>query len=299
MQERILRLPEKMIVIHDPQIDPRKDEKSYHSRNDRILRPDPRGKICNKDHVRHPRDNGPDQHEPGMFAHYFAAARLPDEDIGDEREYGNKGREPGKKPRAVLFKRDDEHGKDAPSQKIYKIAFYLKPHYMYYTHIPASMLYYKPMDVIAIFIAKYLYLLVLLIGVVYFFFQSRKVQKDMIISAVIIGPIAFIFSRIGGFLYYDPRPFVVGHFIPLISHVADNGFHSDHVLLTGAAATVVWFFNKKLGLVLWALALLIGWARVYTGVHHITDIIGSIVFVLIAAMAQTALLRANRKRTSS
>jgi undecaprenyl-diphosphatase len=102
----------------------------------------------------------------------------------------------------------------------------------------------------------------------------------MAICGAFIAIVSYIISRIAGALYFDPRPFVVGHFIPLIAHAADNGFPSDHVLLTGALAMIVWFYNKKLSIVLWVLALLIGWARVYVGIHHTADIVGSIVIVL-------------------
>jgi undecaprenyl-diphosphatase len=136
------------------------------------------------------------------------------------------------------------------------------------------------MNAVAIFIAQYLYLLVLLVGVIFFFMQPRKVQKSMVICGAIIAPVAYVISRIAGAMYYDPRPFVVGHFVPLIAHAADNGFPSDHVLLTGAVAMVIWFYNKKLSAALWILAFIIGLARVYTGVHHLTDIIGSAVIVL-------------------
>ncbi len=141
------------------------------------------------------------------------------------------------------------------------------------------------MDQIAIIIAKYFYLLVIAIGAVYFLFQPRNIQKSMAICAVVIAPLAYILAKIAGFLYYNPRPFVVGHFVPLIAHVADNGFPSDHVLLTGAVAMIVWFYNKKVSSVLWVLALLIGWARVFAGIHHVADIAGSIVIVLISGAA--------------
>jgi len=140
-------------------------------------------------------------------------------------------------------------------------------------------------DDVAIFTAKYLYLFVLLIVVIFFFSQPRKLQKSMAICGIIIAPLAYAISRISSYFYYDPRPFVVMHFTPLIAHAADNGFPSDHVLLTGAVAMIVWFYNKRLSIVLWALALLIGWARVYAGIHHSTDIIGSVAIVLVASLA--------------
>ena len=138
------------------------------------------------------------------------------------------------------------------------------------------------MDAIMIFVAQYVYIGVVLIGAGFFFLQPRAIQKGMVICGAIVAPLAFVLSRVSGALYYDPRPFVVGHFMPLMAHAPDNGFPSDHVLLTGAVAMVIWFYNRNLSIVLWVLALLIGGARVYVGIHHATDIIGSVVIVLVS-----------------
>ena len=138
------------------------------------------------------------------------------------------------------------------------------------------------METVIIFIAQYLYLFALLGAALFFLSQPKDIKKSMAVCGLIVAPLAFIVSRIASHFYYDPRPFVVGHFAPLIAHAADNGFPSDHVLLTGAVAMVVWFYNKKWGAALWAFALLIGWARVYAGIHHWTDIFGSIAIVLIS-----------------
>lgn len=139
------------------------------------------------------------------------------------------------------------------------------------------------MNTIAIFVDQYLYILVVLLGLLFFLRQSRATQKSMVICGAIIAVFSFIISRIAGHIYYDPRPFVVGHFTPLIPHAADNGFPSDHVLLTAAISAVIWFYSKKLSYWLWGLAVLIGAARVYSGVHHTIDIVGSIVIVLLVA----------------
>ncbi len=147
------------------------------------------------------------------------------------------------------------------------------------------------MDFIVIFIAQYLYLFVTLIGAIFFFLQPWRVKKSMMVCGAIIAPLAYVVSRIAGLLYYDPRPFVVGNFIPLIAHAADNGFPSDHVLLTGAIAMVIWFYNKKLSSILWLLALLIGWARVYSGIHHVMDIAGSVAFVLISGTVYAIIMK--------
>lgn len=138
------------------------------------------------------------------------------------------------------------------------------------------------MDVLATFIAQYLYLFSIAAAATYFLLRARPVQKSMIRCGIIVVLCAYVISRIVAYLYYDPRPFVVGHFVPLIAHAADNGFPSDHVLLTGTIAAALWFYNKKLSGIVWAIAFLIGWARVYAGVHHAADIVGSIVIVLMS-----------------
>lgn len=142
-----------------------------------------------------------------------------------------------------------------------------------------------------IFIAEYFYILVALIAFVFFLKKSRATQKSIVISGVIIGGLSYIIARIAGHFYYDPRPFIVGHFIPLIAHAADNGFPSDHVLLTGAIAATIWFYHKKLSIFLWGLAILTGIARVYVGVHHVVDIAGSIIIVLVVAFSYDFILK--------
>lgn len=151
-------------------------------------------------------------------------------------------------------------------------------------------------DTAAILIAQYLYFLVLLVAAIFFIVQPLAVKKSMVVCGAIVAPVAYAISRISSFFYYDPRPFVVGHFTPLIAHAADNGFPSDHVLLTGAVAMIVWFYNKKWSAALWALALLIGWARVYVGVHHATDIVGSIVMVIAAGALYYIAVGRRRKK---
>lgn len=133
------------------------------------------------------------------------------------------------------------------------------------------------MDTLIIFIAKDLFLLAVIIAGIYFLRENRRVQKQMLLLAVLAFPISYLVAKIGSHLYYDPRPFVVTHIAPLIPHAADNGFPSDHALLLATLAAFLTVFNKKAGAVLWVIALLVGAARVLAGVHHPIDIIGSFI----------------------
>ena len=130
---------------------------------------------------------------------------------------------------------------------------------------------------LVIFGAKYLIFLSVLITGIFFFIQLKPDQKKFLLYAVITLPVIFIIAKLSSLLYFDPRPFVVGHFIPLIPHAPDNGFPSDHTLLGAALAVIVFAFSKRVGILLFIIAILVGAARVYLGIHHIVDIIGSLV----------------------
>ncbi|MFA6973123.1 MAG: phosphatase PAP2 family protein [Parcubacteria group bacterium] len=127
-----------------------------------------------------------------------------------------------------------------------------------------------------IFGAKYLIVLSGIIFLAYLLQQSGDKQKQIILFAIISLPTIYVAAKLASLVYFDPRPFVVGNFAPLIPHAADNGFPSDHTLLAGALSAVIFFFHKKIGLILLVVALVVGGARVLAGVHHAVDVVGSI-----------------------
>lgn len=132
------------------------------------------------------------------------------------------------------------------------------------------------MNFIAIFSAQYLIFIIIAIGIAFFLHRPNQEKKELLVFAFITLPIIFIISRICAALYFNPRPFVNNQFLALIPHEANNGFPSDHTLLSSAVAAIIWHFNKKIGSLLMVLALIVGLARVYVGVHHYVDIFTSI-----------------------
>jgi undecaprenyl-diphosphatase len=146
-------------------------------------------------------------------------------------------------------------------------------------------------DIFIIFSAKYLLFLVIGLVFVYFLRQSKKVRKEFMIFSALLLSIAFIISRIVAHFYYNARPFVVEKVTPLIAHVADNGFPSDHTLLGCAIAGVVFRFDKKIGVAVFLLSLIIGFSRVFAGVHHSLDIWGSVIIVLFSTILSQVLFR--------
>lgn len=154
----------------------------------------------------------------------------------------------------------------------------------------------SPFDFFFIFGAKYLYLLIIAIAGVCFLFLPRLLQKQMVALAFLAVPLVYLLTILSAHFYYDPRPFVLGHFTPLVPHDSDNGFPSDHVLLTGSIAALFYPFRKKWSYSFFVLTIIVAISRVYVGVHHITDIVGSAVIVGVAVGLAWFLLKKAEQR---
>lgn len=123
--------------------------------------------------------------------------------------------------------------------------------------------------------AKYLIAVPFVLLLLYIFLTRGKRRKEALLLTVVGLPLTYAVGSALGHFFYNARPFVVGHFTPLVAHAADNGFPSDHMLLAAALAQAGLHINRRLGVVLWILAVLIGAARVLAGVHHTVDIVCS------------------------
>ena len=86
------------------------------------------------------------------------------------------------------------------------------------------------LDSLFIFGANDAYLIIVIIAGVFIVRQPRHQQRFALLIGAISFPLTYGVLKAIGHFYYDPRPFIVGHFAPLIPHDADNGFPSDHPL---------------------------------------------------------------------
>ena len=152
-------------------------------------------------------------------------------------------------------------------------------------------------DTFFIFGAKYLYLAVVAVAFIYFIKQKRARQKQITVLVVLALPSIYAIAKITGLFYYSPLPFIEGNFTPLISHEADNGFPSDHVLLGAGISSVLYFFNKKVSAALWALTFMVGASRMYVGVHHFIDVGGSIAIAIAVTVSIYSLILGRKKST--
>lgn len=137
------------------------------------------------------------------------------------------------------------------------------------------------MNELLIFTAKYLYLIVGIIAFIYWLTVSKQEKIRLIVFGVVAVIVTFVLVKVGAALYYDPRPFVTHNVVPIYPHSPDNGFPSDHTVLTAFIAFTIFSSSKRLGVFLLVLSALIGLSRVVGHIHSPIDIVGSFVFALI------------------
>lgn len=105
--------------------------------------------------------------------------------------------------------------------------------------------------------------------------------------------LAFAAGRTAALLFPEPRPFTTHPDLhQLVAHEPGQSFPSDHSLAAFACAfAVLAFLSRRWGALLLGAAALIGFSRVYGGVHYPGDILGAAVLaslaVLVVAVART------------
>ena len=84
-------------------------------------------------------------------------------------------------------------------------------------------------------------------------------------------------------LFDRTRPYYVLDYEPLIPPVGDASFPSGHTAVSFAAATAIYAINKKWGIAAYAFAVLMGFSRLYLGVHFPLDVFGGAIVGTVAA----------------
>ncbi len=148
------------------------------------------------------------------------------------------------------------------------------------------------LDGFIIFLARFL---PYLMGAAFLFFifqikpWSRRLYFIFFAALTVILSRGFI-TEVIRFFYLRPRPFEVLPFKPLFQ-VGLPAFPSSHAVFLFSLAFTLWFFNRRWGWAFAVAALINGLARVFSGVHWPTDIIGGLFIALFSAIFINFLLK--------
>lgn len=105
-------------------------------------------------------------------------------------------------------------------------------------------------------------------------------------TAAIAAVVALALSVVVQHIYPHDRPFVLRDDVVLLAqHSADASFPSQHTSVAAGLAAGAGAWRLRLGLVLMAITLAQGYARIYAGLHWPADIAGAIVIGVLAGAA--------------
>jgi len=153
------------------------------------------------------------------------------------------------------------------------------------------------LDWLGIFFAQYLAYVLLLIFFVLVLAEKNWQRRVYYFS---FGALSLLLSRgllteFIRYIVYRPRPFLVLGIEPLINHNDVAAFPSGHAAVFFALAVVIYYLNRRWGMRFLIAAMIMGIARVYTGVHWPLDIVGGAIIGILSAIAMNAILPAFKK----
>lgn len=133
----------------------------------------------------------------------------------------------------------------------------------------------------ALFLSNILiYILIVLAILMPLFFR-----RDFIYSILVFctGAGAWVFAYIIKNLFKISRPFVALDLTPLFMETGYS-FPSSHVVVISAISVLIWYRNRKLGIIFFIFSILIGISRMVIGVHYPIDVIVGLCFGVLVGL---------------
>ncbi len=115
-------------------------------------------------------------------------------------------------------------------------------------------------------------------------------QRSMALKAVLVVFVALGINQLIALGWPHPRPDAAGLGKTWIAHANDASFPSDHMtVLAGLGLTLLLDGGRRFGGLTLLAAALVGWARIYLGVHFPLDMLGAVAVVALCWLALTPL----------
>nr|WP_277988870.1 undecaprenyl-diphosphatase [Ramlibacter ginsenosidimutans] len=124
-------------------------------------------------------------------------------------------------------------------------------------------------------------------------FRSDALGRRDLLEVLAVILLALAFGQLIVMAWPQPRPFMVHLGSQFLAHVADPGFPSDHVTVFWSAACAALATRRfaRMAALWFALGLLVGWSRVFLGVHFPLDVLGALPVAALAALCVRGLRR--------
>lgn len=141
------------------------------------------------------------------------------------------------------------------------------------------------LDILAIFFANYLAYILAVAALFLVFGENGYKHKLIFFSEAALAIILSrgIITEVIRFFYYNPRPFELLKFTPLIPE-SGGSFPSGHAAFFFALSLIIFYWRKNWGVICLSLSFLMGLARIFAGVHWPSDILSGAVIGLLSAM---------------
>ncbi|NOU68889.1 phosphatase PAP2 family protein [Paenibacillus sp. LMG 31461] len=129
------------------------------------------------------------------------------------------------------------------------------------------------------------------LGVIVYWFIRTPDNRKMVVNTLLSAGIALGVNNIIGAIYHRDRPFVAHHVIQLVQHDASASFPSNHAAAAFAVASSIWLWRRKEGRIWFVLAAVIGFSRIWSGIHYPLDIVGGAISGIIIGIVVNKTMR--------
>ena len=116
-------------------------------------------------------------------------------------------------------------------------------------------------------------------------FSGQAKWRQIVLHALLALLLANIIVKACNLIWFRPRPFTYNEVTMLFYYPSDSSFPSNSAAVVWSLAGAMWLSlpSSRFGQVALLLAAIMGWSRIWVGVHYPLDIVGGACAGLLAA----------------